>query len=104
MKRQAKEEVRMRASVQRALAVGEKEGREANLRDLAAQARAERGMGGGGKWTKFESDDEDDEDDEDAGVYVGRGLRDSCKKERKSSFDQLLFFTFTSPFLHPLHS
>ena len=42
--RQAREEVRMRATVQKKLATGEKERRERDLRDLAKQARGGRAL------------------------------------------------------------
>ena len=84
--RQAREEVRMRANVQRKLKVGEKERREANLRDRAAQARAERGMGGGGgKRGKPESDDEDDDD---VGVDVGRDDEEEDSRVEPTSKQQ----------------
>jgi len=46
--RQAREEVRLRSKVNQKLAQGEKERREAGLRELAQKARMERGGGGGG--------------------------------------------------------
>ena len=56
--RQAREEVRMRANVQKRLALDAKERRENNLRELAAQARAERSGAGpqGGISDRYEED------------------------------------------------
>jgi len=62
--RLARDEVRMRANVQKRIAVEEKERREESLRDMAMKARMERGGGG----RQVVAEPEEDSDDEDVGA------------------------------------
>ncbi|KDO25963.1 hypothetical protein SPRG_08616 [Saprolegnia parasitica CBS 223.65] len=72
--RKAREEVNMRANVQKRLDAKQKELKEQELRDLAAKARMERS---GGRDDRRHSDDDDDDDDPRA-----RRERDKLRHER----------------------
>lgn len=81
--RQARQEVRLRAQVQKKLALQEKEKREAELREMANQARMERGGGLGGGPLKLPdnedgavSSDENDGHEEDRYDDRRRGAKD----------------------------
>ena len=88
--RVARTEVRLRAQVQKKQVMQEKDQREEELRQLANQARMERGGGGGNVvmatagdgasgWnrvveTAHDSDEQDDESDDDSRRHQGEGL------------------------------
>lgn len=77
--KQARQEVRSRAHVQKQFALQEKEKRESELRDLANQARIQR-SGGGGALAAVQTLGDDDSDDDDDASSLDEASHDNNKK------------------------